>query len=138
MQRKARPGCAVVLIISFLVMVGVYIFFAGDRIPDLVVLNNTGQKITVSMQEKTTTVDPDSIGELKSPFYDLISIETEKNEKFNYRWVPLQDQKYVKNYCIHLQIEADLKIYVLPFRADRVVEQLSEQPRGYPMEPRKE
>jgi hypothetical protein len=125
------------VILTFIAMVGVYIAFGQDKVPTLVLVNNSGQGLTITSAATVVSLTPSTTAEVPFPSTPppLIVVRTADGHSWKYMWVPLDGASYGYGPQIYMQIEADGTIYVLPGKVKRVSKPLPVQPVGYPLKP---
>ena len=116
----------------------IYVFMAPDRVPSFVLINNTGAKIVVHVDDTSVMIGPGKSGELTNDLRNLqpFFIETPVGRRNSYTWMPIGDQRFIGGNHLYWQIEPDHKIYMLLPAPIGDSKDIPSQPAGYPLEPR--
>jgi hypothetical protein len=121
--------CFIVILLgcfTWIGMAGIYIWLGQDRAMVVILLNNTGQKLTITSWGQTHVLPSgDSVRGLGWEF----TILAEKGEKWSYQLAPIKQEYF------YLQIERDGKIYLLPEIPRQPIHNLPSQPDRYPLSP---
>jgi hypothetical protein len=130
-------GICFVVVLSCTGMLYLYVQVAADRVPTLVVVNNSGQRLTVTSAATVVPLPSSMIAEVPFPSTPppVILVGTADGRTWKYKWAPLDGASYGYGFQIYLQIEADGAIYVLPGKVKGVSKPLPAQPASYPLKP---
>lgn len=108
----------------------------ADKVPLAIVMaNNTNDDLTVQISGSKYDVPRRGITEL-SWFQDTgakIGIRSSTGETWYYQWDFTIPRQYYKTQRIHVKIEKDGKLYVLPSKIIATDPDLPPQPPGYPL-----
>lgn len=110
-------------------MAGIYIYFGADRVPNVVLLNNTGQSLTINWEGQTHALPSGNTLELPPRQSWAFTIKTEKGERWSYELAPIDQKDF------YLQIEPDGSIYLLRVKPQESIPNLPPQPNRYPLHP---
>jgi hypothetical protein len=114
-------------------MAGIFIYFGADRVPNVNLLNNAGQKLTIIWEGQTHALPSGDLLELPPRQNWAFSIRTETGEKWDYHLAPVDRSIGLKDF--NLQVEPDGSIHLLRGKAQLPAEKLLPQPKGYPLHP---
>ena len=106
-----------------------YVFVASDP-PGLFVANHSGQEVTIELGGERKVIPANGVAIVPYPkLRRAATIRTEKGEAWKYRAV-------VPAGCeLRIQVEPDGSLYYLTDYVDKPVDELPQQPAGFPIQP---
>src|SRR5258708_1526331 len=92
--------------------------------PSIVLINNSGSALTLFGPDNAVEISDGGSGEFNYPAQSQIfQIQTLDKALWRYRWIPYHDPKFRIGGHVYMQVEEDLRIFLLSAEA-RVPQQL--------------
>ena len=114
-----------------------YVWVAADRVASLVLINASGHELTYRAGRFSRPISPNARLTVppseRTQVFDLDVAEL--GMTWHYQLRPLDLRKYQFRGQIYLQIVSDGKVYILPHETSSPLEDLPDQPVGYPLVP---
>jgi hypothetical protein len=114
-----------------------YVSVAADRGFSFVIVNHSGRPLQVTIGDHSYSLENGSLVEAAPSSSRLITAEA-NGSTWQYRWEPVGREwvaRTSRRKLAYLQIEPDGSAFLVPAAVDRPIDNLPDQPPGYPLRP---